>query len=72
MKKVININIIYLYINIVFIELCCSLCFYMKFHEGHRVLIIDGEELLKKENISIENTIEEYDEKIDKLNTLKN
>ena len=43
----------------------------MKLHYGHNVLRIDDEESLYKNNISIENSIQEYDADINKLNTLK-
>ena len=44
----------------------------MKFHNGHKVLRIEDEESLKKENITIENSSQEFGTKIEKLNNLKN
>ena len=44
----------------------------MNIHDGHKVLRIEDEEALKKENITIENSSKEYDAKIEKLNNLKN
>ena len=41
-------------------------------HKQHKVLEIDDEESLKKENISIDNSTKEFDENIRKLNNLKN
>ena len=53
-------------------ELCCPLCYYLNIHDGHKVLRIEDEETLKKENISIEYSSKEYDTKVEKLNNLKN
>ena len=53
-------------------ELCCPLCHYYNVHDGHKVLSIEDEEALKKENISIEYSSKEYDTKVEKLNNLKN
>ena len=44
----------------------------MNIHDGHKVLRIDDEESLKKENITIENSSQEFGTKIEKLNNLKN
>ena len=44
----------------------------MNIHDGHKVLRIEDEEALKKENISIEYSSKEYDTKVEKLNNLKN
>ena len=55
-----------------FIELCCPICFYENQHSNHKVLKIDDEESLKKENITIEKTNKEFDTNIQKLTNLKN
>ena len=52
--------------------LCCPLCHFYNIHDGHKVLSIEDEEALKKENISIEYSSKEYDIKVEKLNNLKN
>ena len=44
----------------------------MNIHDGHKVLRIDDEESLKKENITIEKSSQEFGSKIEKLNNLKN
>ena len=44
----------------------------MNIHNGHKVLRIENEESLKKENITIENSSQEFGSKIEKLNNLKN
>ena len=54
------------------IELCCAYCFFEKLHEGHKVLSINDEEELKKENIKIDESSKDFDDKIQKLNNLKN
>ena len=69
MKKVIYLLLI---IILFYIELCCSHCLYENQHSNHKVLKIDDEESLKKENITIENSNKEFDENIQKLTNLKN
>ena len=54
------------------IELCCSYCHYLNLHNGHKLLPINDEEALKKENISIESYTKEFDENSKKINDLKN
>ena len=69
MKKVIYLLLILI---LFYIELCCSHCLYENQHTDHKVLKIDDEESLKKENITIENSNKEFDENIQKLTNLKN
>ena len=57
---------------LIFIELCCSFCFFKNLHYGHKVLAIDEEEELKKENITIENSSNEFNENTQKIIKLKN
>ena len=40
--------------------MCCPLCFYKNMHEDHKILEITDEDTLKKENISIENSMDEF------------
>ena len=73
MKKVIifiyNKNkIIIFYI----LELCCSMCFYKNNHSGHKLIDINDEEELKKENISIEDSSKDLCDNKNKLEELKN
>ena len=65
MKKVIY-NIYNLYI-----ELCCSLCYYLSLHNNHKVVQIEDEETLKKENINIKDYIKEFDESAKNVITIK-
>ena len=65
MKKVIKLYYLF------FIELCCAFCLYKNLHPKHKVLEINDEEALKKENITIDNSSKEFDDKIEKLNNLK-
>ena len=55
MKKVRLFNI-YQYV-----VLCCSLCHFLNLHKGHKVIQIKDEELLKKENINIQDYIKDFD-----------
>ena len=71
MKKVGN-HIIKLNDVLLDIELCCAYCHYLNLHFGHKVLPINDELSLKKENISIENSINEFNDYIQKINELKN
>ena len=43
----------------------------MNLHKGHKILRIEDEESLKKENITIDNSTKEFDDNIQKLNKLK-
>ena len=54
------------------IELCCGLCIYKNLHNNHKVIEINDENELKKENITIEDSMKEFDKFIDKTNELKN
>ena len=58
MKRVIKYIVLIL---IIFIELCCAFCIYKNLHKEHKVLEINDEESLKKENITINKTTEEFD-----------
>jgi uncharacterized protein (DUF2225 family) len=51
MKKV---NYFYLIYNLFILVLCCPICYYLNLHSGHKVILINDEESLKKENIKIE------------------
>ena len=48
------------------------LCYPLCVHEDHKILEITDEDALKKENITIENTKNEFDVDIKKLEELKN
>ena len=37
--------------NILFRELCCSMCYFLNAHSNHKIIRIEDEEALKKENI---------------------
>ena len=49
MKKVILIVFIF---NL---ELCCALCYFRNLHQNHKVIEINDQEILKQNNISLEN-----------------
>ena len=42
-------------------ELCCSYCYYLNLHNGHKVVPIEDEETLKKENINVNDYIKEFE-----------
>ena len=44
----------------------------MNLHQKHKILRIDDEENLKKENLSIDFSTKEFDDDIQKLDSLKN
>ena len=52
-------------------ELCCSICQFLKPHDGHKLLLINDEESLKKENITLDTTTNDYEENIKDMNDLK-
>ena len=66
-KKVIIYNKILFYI-----ELCCAYCLYVNLHKGHKVVPIDDEESLKKENIIINEYTKEFDTNAQNITNIKN
>ena len=48
----------------------CSECFFEKKHDNHKILRIYDEEELKKENIIIDVSTKDHDDKIQKLNII--
>ena len=66
MKKV---KYIFLFFNI---ELCCAYCYFLNLHNGHKILSVNDEESLKKENIIIENYTQNFNENAKKISDLKN
>ena len=61
MKKVRIYNLLYL-TYFYYKELCCSFCYFRDLHLNHNVLAICDEELLKKENITLEASKKEFDD----------
>ena len=47
------------------------MCYYLNLHQGHKVLLINDEESLKKENITIESSTKQYNDLIGKTISLK-
>ena len=45
-----------------YIVLCCAYCYYLNLHNGHKVIPIEDEETLKKENFNINDYIKDFDE----------
>ena len=44
----------------------------MNIHKGHKILKIEDEELLKKENVTLDGSTNEFNNYIQQLNNLKN
>ena len=77
-----KVNIIIL----ILIELCCTCCHFENLHNNHKLIKISDTQLLEKENIKIESTINEFNEvskksielkekienEINRINKLKN
>ena len=53
------------------IELCCPQCYYLNIHSGHKVLQIVDEELIKKEDITLDSSLKGFNEDIKKIISLK-
>ena len=69
MKKVIN-TIIYIY-KIIKIVLFCAMCYFGNFHNEHKLIDIDNEEILKKEKISIDKSFKDLEENKIKIEKFK-
>ena len=52
----------FIYLFNYFLEICCSVCYYERLHDGHKILKLSDIEQLKKENIMIESTTKEFNE----------
>ena len=52
-------------------ELCCSLCQFLKPHDGHKLIFLNDEESLRKENITIESSANDYNKNNTSLTDLK-
>ena len=55
-----------------FLETCCSLCYYKNSHREHKLIEIDDIEALKKENITIDSVQNNFNNIYDKIVNLKN
>ena len=65
-----NFKIFYIF-SFVDTELCCSFCYFINLHKNHKLIPINDEESLKKENIIIEDSFNEFNEYFEKINRLK-
>ena len=54
-----------------YIELCCTYCYYKNIHDGHKILEINDEESLKKENITIDISKREFNDILQKATSLR-
>ena len=48
------------------------MCYFLNAHKNHKILRIEDEEALKKENISIEDSLKDFEENKNKIEKLKN
>ena len=55
-----------------FLELCCGFCIYKNLHLKHKILEITDEESLKKENLSGEILMNDFEKIVEKANEIKN
>ena len=58
-------------IILILIELCCTCCHFENLHNNHKLIKISDKELLEKENIKIESSINEFNEISKKSKELK-
>ena len=53
-------------------EICCAFCHFENLHPGHTLIKLTDIDSLKKENITIESSIKEFNNNSLKLSELKN
>ena len=46
----------------IYIVLCCAYCLYKNLHNWHKIIPIEDEETLKKENLNVNDYIKDFDE----------
>ena len=59
--------LIYIIKYLIILKLCCAKCCFNNLHKNHKLLSFDGEEALKKENITIEDSSEHFKENKNKI-----
>ena len=52
-------------------ELCCSVCQFLKPHEGHKLILVNDLESLKKEGLTIESSTVDFDQNNKLITDLK-
>ena len=52
-------------------ELCCTYCYFKNIHSGHNLLELSDIESIKKENLNINLSIQEFSKYIEKIISLK-
>ena len=52
--------------------MCCSMCYFNHLHDGHKLIEIKSIELLNKENITLENELNELNKNSEEIMKLKN
>ena len=51
--------------------LCCSVCYFLNNHSGHKLLFIDNKESFKKENLTIDSSSKDVNNIIENANKIK-
>ena len=69
MKKVIK-YIIYNFI-LIFVVLCCAMCYFANLHKDHKLMKIEDKEEIEKENISVDISTKDLEENKNKIEELK-
>ena len=64
-------NTLFYNLIIIILELCCPYCLYENLHEKHKVLKVSDEELLKKEDITLESSTKIFNDIVNNIKTLK-
>ena len=49
----------------------CTQCYFLNKHAFHKILLLEDEESLRKQNISLDSTLKDYDENYEKIIKLK-
>ena len=52
-------------------ELCCSLCQFLNPHEGHKLIFINDEESLKKENLTFDSISNDFNKTNEQISVLR-
>ena len=66
-----NIHFIYNFLFLFLLELCCAYCYYENLHYNHKLINISDIETMKKENITIESAMNNFNEISQKIINLK-
>ena len=71
LKRYIYFLLFFFYFIFIILELFCPLCYFLYYHNGHKIFQISNEKLLNDVNISIELSLKEFNDNIEKTKNLK-